>query len=300
MDRCLTRRSRWIWTSGLLYPLLTLGSVGIAAVALDWHLPSFWVLAAVQILGVLLVTVLEFLLPYRSAWLHSHGDLKTDLAHLTFTKNFAVGAQWFVSVIFIALTGRAEVGHLTVWPTEWPVVPQVVLATLVHGFFGYWLHRAQHQVPLLWRMHAIHHSAPRVYWLNQARSHPIEALLDGCTIIPLVILGAPAQVLFLFAAFSGMHLALQHANIDIRLGSFNWLLSMSEVHRWHHSRKIEEANGNYGGILLLWDALFRTRIAPKDGDSALEVGLGEPAKFPQNYLGQLAAPFRRRLWTRTA
>jgi ornithine lipid hydroxylase len=289
-------RSSWRWTSGLLYPLLTLGSVWIAVVARDSRLPFFWVLAAVQVAGALLVTLLEFLLPYRAGWLRSHGDFKTDLAHVVFTNNLVSGARWLVGIKLIALIGGGAVGHLALWPTAWPIVPQVVLATLVQSFFGYWLHRAQHEVPLLWRMHAVHHSAPRVYWLNQARSHPIESLLEGFTLIPLVLWGAPEHVLFLFAAFRGMHFTLQHSNIDIRLGPFNRLLSMSELHRWHHSREVEEANGNYGGILLVWDALFRTSFAAKDRGLTLEVGLAEPAQFPQHYLGQLAAPFRRRLW----
>jgi sterol desaturase/sphingolipid hydroxylase (fatty acid hydroxylase superfamily) len=162
--------------------------------------------------------------------------------------------------------------------------------------FGYWIHRAQHGLPMLWRLHAVHHSAPRVYWLNQARSHPLESLLDGLSIVPLLVLGAPERTLLVFTAFSGMHLLLQHANIDLRMGPFNWLFSLSEAHRWHHSRTRGEADANFGGVLLVWDVVFRTYAIPRDREPPADPGIADRPDFPTGYLGQLAAPFRRKLW----
>jgi ornithine lipid hydroxylase len=105
-------------------------------------------------------------------------------------------------------------------------------------------------------------------------------------------------VLLLFATFSGAHMLMQHANVDVRLGPLNWIFSMNEVHRWHHSRIIAEQNANYGGVLLVWDVIFGTRFHPADREPPVDVGLHGLRDFPTGYLEQLASPFRRALWRR--
>lgn len=273
--------------TGLLYVALTLGSAWVMVLALAHPISSFWAIAAIQTCGIAIVFAFEHALPYRPAWLRSHGDLRTDLAHLTITSSFVTGVRYLLSIAFVALIG--PMGDLDTWPAAWPLAAQVGLAVLIQSFFGYWIHRAQHAHPILWRLHAVHHSAPRVYLINHARVHPIEALLDGLSIVPLILLGAPEPTLLVFTAFSAMHLMLQHANIDIRLGVFNWLVSLSEAHRWHHSRTRCETDTNFGGILLVWDVVFRTRFLP-DREPPIDVGL--EFEFPPGYFGQLAAPFR--------
>ena len=151
----------------------------------------------------------------------------------------------------------------------------------------------------MWRFHAIHHSAPRVYWLSQVRNPPVDALISGLAILPLVLLGAPETTLGVFVVATSIHTWLQHANIDLRFGAFNWILSSPEVHRWHHSRSLDDSNANYGGVILGWDVLFRTRHVPKGREPPAQTGLsGDLADFPRDYFRQLAAPFRSSLWRR--
>ena len=88
-----------------------------------------------------------------------------------------------------------------------------------------------------------------------------------------------------------VHGLFQHANIDVRLGPLNWLFSMAELHRWHHSSRLAETNHNYGATLILWDVVFGTRYLPER--SAPEViGIPDIPNFPRGFLGQLAVPFR--------
>ncbi len=101
------------------------------------------------------------------------------------------------------------------------------------------------------------------------------------------------RVLALVLVFQGAHAFFQHSNVDVRLGPLNWLLSMAEVHRWHHSRRVEEANANYGQTVLVWDWVFGTRKVP-GGEPPADTGLTDMPWFPQRFLGQLASPFRWR------
>jgi sterol desaturase/sphingolipid hydroxylase (fatty acid hydroxylase superfamily) len=71
-------------------------------------------------------------------------------------------------------------------------------------------------------------------------------------------------------------------------------LSTAEAHRWHHSRRREEADANYGQVLLIWDLLFGTRRMSQVLPPPTEVGFDGDAGYPRGYLGQLLAPFRQR------
>jgi sterol desaturase/sphingolipid hydroxylase (fatty acid hydroxylase superfamily) len=243
-----------------------------------------------QLIGAALIVVLERAWPYRREWLHSRGDLRTDVLHLLVTTNAVTAAR------YVASEAIAPATLVDAWPTAWPMAAQVALVVLVHGFFDYWIHRAEHGTALLWRLHAVHHSSPRVYWLNQLRAHPIQGLLDGLAIVPAILLGAPVDVLLVFTAVAAMALALQHANIGWRLGALNWIVSGVELHRWHHSRERREADANFGGVAIVWDVVFGTRRLPDDREPPVDTGIAGPPGFPTGYLGQLAAPFRTELW----
>jgi sterol desaturase/sphingolipid hydroxylase (fatty acid hydroxylase superfamily) len=90
-----------------------------------------------------------------------------------------------------------------------------------------------------------------------------------------------------------VHGFFQHANIDLRLGPLNYFFSMAELHRWHHSRDIREANQNYGSNCIVWDLVFGTFYWPRDRRPPADVGLSELPDFPQRLGRQLLSPF---LW----
>jgi len=143
----------------LFYVALTGGSLSLAWLGLEqgWsHLATALGIGA----GVaVLVAALERALPYRPDWLRSHGDLRTDVLHVLVSTGLALGGRWFSALAFGEVRSEANVS--AAWPTGLPVAIQVVLALLVTELAGYWVHRAQHEIPALWRLHSIHHSAPR-------------------------------------------------------------------------------------------------------------------------------------------
>ena len=172
----------------------------------------------------------------------------------------------------------------------WPLVAQLALG--VGEFSMYWVHRLAHTWELLWRFHAVHHSAPRLYFLNAVRFHPVDlAISTFAPLLTLVIVGADARVLALFTLVSAVHGVFQHTNLPIRCGPLNWFFSMAELHRWHHSRLLKEANTNYGQNLIVWDIVFGTRFLPEDREPPEDIGIAGMPNFPMDYFGQLLSPF---------
>jgi sterol desaturase/sphingolipid hydroxylase (fatty acid hydroxylase superfamily) len=274
-------------------PLLLLASLAGAGGLLHagWSPPI--VVAFVNAAVALIIAALERHLPHRPEWNRSHDDVKTDLLHMLF-------AMIPVPIVFRALT----LGGLTaasvflatqlgdsLWPSQWPLAVQLLLALVVGELGQYWVHRLGHERAVLWRLHSVHHSVERLYWLNAGRFHPLDTLLQhGSEVAPLILLGADAQVLALYTVFTSANGLLRHANIEMRVGLLSWVLSTADLHRWHHSREVAESNANYGANLILWDVVFGTRRAPT---SASPATLGLQAKdFPRTFLALLAAPFR--------
>ena len=86
--------------------------------------------------------------------------------------------------------------------------------------------------------------------------------------------------------------AHQHSNLKLRLGPLNWIFSMAELHRWHHSPVVEEANHNYGGNLIIWDVVFGTRWLPPDRESPAKIGMDSLPHFPMGFVDQMVSPLR--------
>jgi sterol desaturase/sphingolipid hydroxylase (fatty acid hydroxylase superfamily) len=282
--------------SWLAFPAILGGTIALAIVLLP-HLGTIPTLLIAQTAGLLAVAISERFLPFRREWNRSHHDVRTDVIHAIVS---GLGTTQLVRPL-IRAGGVAIAGALSrslgssLWPADWPLVTQLALALVIAEFPQYWLHRWQHEHDLLWRFHATHHSAPRLYWLNAARFHPVDlGLLYAVGYLPLVVLGCPESVIMLFALFDAVFGMLQHCNIDVRLGPLNRIFSMAEPHRWHHSRTLAEANTNYGSNLIVWDLLFGTFFLPRDREPPAAIGIADMPNFPGGYLAQLASPFRWR------
>jgi sterol desaturase/sphingolipid hydroxylase (fatty acid hydroxylase superfamily) len=276
------------------FPILIGATVGGAIHAIGRGVDPNAVTGGMILGGFTLLAVCERLVPWHRSWLRSHGDLRTDIGLAVL--NGAWGGLLTpallaaVAVSGAALSARLGIG---VWPTTWPLLGQLALALVIAELLEYTFHRMMHEVPWLWRFHATHHSAPRLYWLNAARFHPIDLFLVGTVkMIPLALLGAGLPIFALVNLFSAIHGAYQHANVPVRIGPLNWLFSMTELHRWHHSKRIEEANHNYGGNLIVWDVVFGTRFLPEDRDPPESIGIDALPRFPMGFWANLLSPFR--------
>ncbi|MBL4764555.1 MAG: sterol desaturase family protein, partial [Colwellia sp.] len=152
------------------------------------------------------------------------------------------------------------------------------------------MHWLSHKNGFLWRLHALHHSSERLYWLNGERRHPLSALalaLPGIAVV--VILGAPPFIIACWLSIVAVHLSFQHANLDYSVGPFRKLLAVAEVHRWHHKREYKDAQVNYGEFFVIWDHIFGTYRHQVNGVRAGEVGMDE--ETPLKYFDQIKWPF---------
>jgi ornithine lipid hydroxylase len=242
-----------------------------------------------------LIALLERSFPHRREWNRSHGDVRTDVFHLLFT---GAAAQALVAALVLGpLTllsvWVASVAGAPLWPTGWPPLAQLGLALVLGELGHYAFHRISHEVPLVWRVHAAHHSATRLYWLNATRFTVLDLfLLIGCESIPLALLGAGAAALGPYFVFRAVYGQLQHCNVDMPTPRWiDWLWSSPNVHRWHHSTNSKEGNHNYGAVLNVWDHAFGSFFRPAV-PFAGPVGIGQLPDFPAGYLAQQLSPFR--------
>ena len=244
------------------------------------------------------IAALERAFPYRREWNRSHGDVRTDLLHLIFTGQGAQGLFLALAsgpLIALSASVSAAIGA-PLWPTSAPALAQLALALVLGELGHYAFHRLSHENPWVWRLHAAHHSAPRLYWLNATRFHVLDLfLLITCESLPLALLGAGAETLGPYLVFRAVYGQVQHCNVDMRTPRWlDWLWSSPGVHRWHHSTLSREGNTNYGAVLNVWDHVFRSFFRP-GAPFAGPVGIGQLPDFPGSYLGQQLAPFR---WAR--
>ncbi|ERI53012.1 hypothetical protein N878_16780 [Pseudomonas sp. EGD-AK9] len=268
------------------YPLIFGGSAILLLSLLQRGIPAWPASLPVVALALLAVALLERLQPFRRSWLEDHDDSLTDAIHL------------LVNLGLIQL-GSLLLGLLGPWlslqlfPLHWPWWVQLLLVAALIDCSLYLMHRASHRFAWLWRLHAPHHSAERLYWVNGERRHPLSALLlAGPGLVLLALLGAPAQLCATWFALLTVHLAFQHANLDYDLGPLRRLLAVAQMHRWHHKRDFEDAQVNFGEFLLLWDWLLGSYHDSAERLGEAEVGLRE-RDYPRGYLGQLWQPFRR-------
>jgi sterol desaturase/sphingolipid hydroxylase (fatty acid hydroxylase superfamily) len=277
-----------------VFPLVMAGSVAVAVALMGRGVEPFLAFGVATLPAYLIVIAGERLFPHEPEWLRARGDVRVDAA-FAFTDYLVlegVRPLLYASALAVGVPGVVGLG---LWPQHWPVVIQLVVALVVAELPKYWFHRLEHERDALWRLHAAHHSVPRLYWLNASRFHPVDIAVDtGLGLGTLWLLGCGDQVVALFLLVSAVHGIFQHANLRLRLGPLNWFFSMAELHRWHHSRTVVEANHNYGQNLIVWDVVFGTRFLPPDRVPPPDVGLADMPGFPTTFLGLLASPFRWR------
>jgi sterol desaturase/sphingolipid hydroxylase (fatty acid hydroxylase superfamily) len=181
-----------------------------------------------------------------------------------------------------------------------PAMAAIPLTVLLRSLAGYALHRLAHAVPMLWRMHSVHHCDTAVDLSTGLRHHPAELLYVAFAlagIAALLGLSAPALAGYELAA-AGFGL-WTHANwcMPSRLErALGWLLATPAVHHVHHSSAQVETDSNYGELLIVWDRLFGS-YRRLDGARlrGLRPGLGgHHDAEAADLLVQLGAPFRPR------
>lgn len=234
----------------------------------------------------------------KKPWRKLPPELVTDMFYFLFMPTVRmIGRAISVSVlvglgVWFGLQADPEMlrgfGPLARQPRALIIAEVVVLM----DFITYWAHRSFHTFPLLWRFHALHHSAKYVRWSTTGRVHPFNELFNYLvTVLPLALIGFPVNVVMpvtpaviLFALFA-------HTQVNVSYGPLSAIFVSPRFHRWHHTHSHEGGNKNFANVFSLWDRLFGTYYLPPD---RLPETFGlDVDDVPERYLGQLLYPWKK-------
>lgn len=182
-----------------------------------------------------------------------------------------------------------------------PMPDWVAFATgfLLLDLARYVAHLALHRVPLLWRVHRMHHTDGDFDITTGFRFHPFETLAGFAFNSAVILLtGAPVAAVLLYQLAFPLTSFWAHANARLAPGlerRMRLLLVTPDMHRTHHSTLPEEQDSNFGGMFTAWDRLFGTYVAePRGGHEGMRIGLDGTANENGQHLGRmLADPFIR-------
>lgn len=192
---------------------------------------------------------------------------------------------WAVTTVWVLERARAFVGPDV--PSSLPWVAQAAIVLLGGDLAVYVFHRACHRFDVLWRFHAVHHSAERLDWLAAHREHPLDGLATETVVnLPALLLGFSVSAIAPVVVFRGLWAVFIHSNVRLPLGPLELLFGSPALHRWHHAR-VARTRHNFGNLAPWTDVLFGTFHRPADGDA---YPLGLVGSYPRTWLGQLLAP----------
>ena len=227
---------------------------GTPYIGLDWFI--------LDLLGSTLIFIfIEKLFPlrrdqpvFRPAW-------QTDFHHFI-VNHLVVGFVLLATNMLVhRLFGWAARDGVQAWVQGLPFPVALLALLLLADLVQYWTHRAYHEVPTLWRLHAVHHSAKHMDWLAGSRQHFLELLLTRTLVLaPIVILGFSKEVIDAYIIIVGFQAVFNHANVNVRLGPLRYVIVTPNFHHWHHSQDDEAIDRNYAAHFAFLDHLFGTAV----------------------------------------
>lgn len=182
---------------------------------------------------------------------------------------------------------------------NWPIGLELVLAVLFFDFAIWAQHLITHKVPLLWRLHRVHHADRDIDVTTAIRFHPVEIAFSMLLKIGLVyVMGPSAVAIIVFEVMLNGTAMFNHANLKLPVGLdrvLRLVLVTPDMHRVHHSVHRHEHDSNYGFALSIWDRIFGTYIAqPEKGHEEMTIGLHWQDDRPSKLGWSLLLPFRRK------
>ena len=253
-------------------------------IGLDWFI--------LDLLGsTLIFVVIEKLFPLYKGQSLFRKEWQTDLKHFA-VNHFIVGlALLVVNFLLHHLFGWLASSHFQQAVRDIPFVPQLLLCILVADLAQYWTHRAYHEVPFLWRFHAVHHSVKTMDWLAGSRQHMLELIFTRvCVLAPLYILGFSEGVMNAYIIVVGFQAVFNHANVHLPWGPLKYLVVTPDFHHWHHASDDEAIDRNYAAHYAFLDYLFGTAVK---SDKKFPEKYGVVGDYmPDGFVRQQLFPFR--------
>lgn len=171
-------------------------------------------------------------------------------------------------------------------------ITQLLLDLIIYDAFLYWWHRFNHQIPLLWRFHRVHHLDEHLDTTTAVRFHPIEVLLSSFVRVPVILLFAiPFSSLVIIETCVLLSSLFQHSNLRLPHRLQQWLsivMVTPEWHFMHHEPDRRNTDSHYGNLLTLWDRIFFSQAYGKPNQ---QMRLGLPNWRDLNIFLLLISPF---------
>lgn len=240
----------------LLIPSVQSGLAGNAVFGAKWLMADLLVSLAVFATLERIFALNERQTLFRAEW-------KTDLAYFA-VNHIAIGAVVYPSYLIATLASRST-PPVASWFSNLSFGTAFLLGMLLAELIQYWVHRAYHRVPLLWRIHSVHHSARALDWLSGSRQHLVELTLTRTALLaPFMVLGFRPEVMGAMIAFGGLQAVLNHSNLRIRGGWFRFVLVTPFHHHWHHSSQESALDCNFAAHFAFLDYLFGTGLRSEE------------------------------------
>jgi len=252
-------------------------------IGLDWFI--------LDLLGSTLVfVVIEKLFPLYKGQAIFRKEWQTDLKHFA-VNHFIVGlALLTVNYLLHHMFGWLVSSGFQQTVQHIPFLPQLLLCVLAADLAQYWTHRAYHEVPLLWRFHAVHHSVKTMDWLAGSRQHMFELIATRVAVLaPLYILGFSEAVMNGYILIVGFQAVFNHANVHLPWGPLKYLIVTPDFHHWHHASDDEAIDKNYAAHYAFLDHLFGTAVKSKNKFPAHYGVVGD--YMPDGFVKQQLFPF---------
>jgi len=217
-------------------------------------------------------------------------EWQTDLQHFM-VNHMLVGFMLLATNLLVhRLFGWAAHDGVRGWVSNLNFFVALFLLVLVADLVQYWLHRAYHEVPLLWRLHAVHHSVKSMDWLAGSRQHIVELIITRTLVLgPIFVLGFSKEVIDAYIVIVGFQAVFNHANVSVRLGPLRYVIVTPNFHHWHHAQDDEAIDKNYAAHFAFLDHLFGTAV---QSDRAWPERYGVVGDYvPDGFLKQTAFPF---------
>lgn len=243
---------------------------------------------------------LEFLAPKRRLSLGRIGRWFQNIG-VVVVNTFAVRAAFFflpaLAVGFAVLMANRGIGLLN-W-VDLPFWLEVLIGVIVLDGIIWAQHLAMHHIPILWRLHKVHHADLDIDVTTALRFHPVEIIVSMVLkLAAIAVLGPAALAVLIFEILLNGGAMFNHANIALPAWLDRLLRTVivtPDFHRVHHSTVVRETNANFGFNLSIWDRIFGTyRAQPAAGHQGMDIGLEEYRDAGrQGFAWMLSLPFRR-------
>ena len=209
--------------------------------------------------------------------------------------HLATDAAWYVvatgsALVSAVLLRPALAGLQVLDDTTGPVA--FLGAVVVYDGVAFLVHVLIHRFDVLWNVHKVHHSSPRLDWLATTRTHLGEHMVRNLPAqVVLVVLGFPAAAVTAVAGTYAVFALLGHSNLDVDLRWAERVFVTPRLHRIHHVPATTQRN--FGTVLSVWDRMAGTLLVD-DVDPAVAFGVpGEVDTYPQRLRDAMREPFRR-------